>query len=237
MIWNDIYYTGREYDKEIGLYYNRARYYSPKLWRFIARDPIDIADDINLYAYVGNNPVMYVDLMGTEAKLIKYMFGDEYISIVRNKWSIAWIDAIFIEANRLSNNDVSKSAQRFANVLKGTTNRKLERRQPKSLWVLKWRDKVWHFATTFDLTYNKGFSPQITDTIGILWEIKDIPEPMVEKWGEGYSQNDINADRYGIEFALQLKRNTKILPSDILSKKAPDNYFNDINFNLIPQVY
>jgi RHS repeat-associated protein len=76
MKWNeirfqyDIYYTGREYDKEIGLYYNRARYYSPKLWRFIARDPIDIADDINLYVYVGNNPVMYVDLMGTEKVLI-----------------------------------------------------------------------------------------------------------------------------------------------------------------------
>lgn len=48
------------------MYYNRARYYSAKLGRFIWRDPIDIVDDINLYAYVGNNPVMYVDLIGTE---------------------------------------------------------------------------------------------------------------------------------------------------------------------------
>jgi hypothetical protein len=42
-------YTGREYDRGLKLYYNRARYYDPKLARFISRDPIDIADDVNLY--------------------------------------------------------------------------------------------------------------------------------------------------------------------------------------------
>jgi len=79
--WNTRLFTGREYavkqallgcDEEIGLYYNRARYYSAQLGRFISRDPIDIADDINLYAYVGNNPVMYVDRMGLEKYLIFY---------------------------------------------------------------------------------------------------------------------------------------------------------------------
>jgi len=52
------------------LYYNRARYYNPQLARFISRDPIDIADDLNLYSYVGNNSMKYVDLMGTEKVLI-----------------------------------------------------------------------------------------------------------------------------------------------------------------------
>jgi uncharacterized protein RhaS with RHS repeats len=46
------------------LYYNKARYYSPDLGRFISRDPIDISDDVNLYAYVGNNGVMFVDRSG-----------------------------------------------------------------------------------------------------------------------------------------------------------------------------
>lgn len=46
-IWNTRLYTGREYDRGLKLYYNRARYYDPKLARFISRDPIDIADDIN----------------------------------------------------------------------------------------------------------------------------------------------------------------------------------------------
>jgi RHS repeat-associated protein len=63
-------YTGREYDPELKLYYNRARYYSPDLGRFISRDPIDISDDVNLYGYVGNNGVMFVDLFGREKKII-----------------------------------------------------------------------------------------------------------------------------------------------------------------------
>lgn len=69
-IWNTRLYTGREYDAELKLYYNRARYYSPDLGRFISRDPIDIADDVNLYAYVGNNGVMFVDLFGREKNII-----------------------------------------------------------------------------------------------------------------------------------------------------------------------
>jgi len=54
----------RDYDREIGLYYLRAKYYSADLGRFISRDPIWIADDLNLYAYVGNGPVMYTDPTG-----------------------------------------------------------------------------------------------------------------------------------------------------------------------------
>ncbi|NDK09095.1 hypothetical protein EOM39_07720, partial [Candidatus Gracilibacteria bacterium] len=38
--------------------------------RFLSRDPIDISDDVNLYTYVGNNPVMFVDRMGLEKVLI-----------------------------------------------------------------------------------------------------------------------------------------------------------------------
>jgi len=70
-IWNTRLFTWREYDAELKLYYNRARYYSPDLGRFISRDPIDIADDINLYAYVGNNSVNFVDLMGLEKQLLR----------------------------------------------------------------------------------------------------------------------------------------------------------------------
>jgi RHS repeat-associated protein len=71
-------YTGREYDRGLKLYYNRARYYDPKLARFISRDPIDIADDVNLYAYVGNNSVMYTDPHGTEKKWIRENEGNAW---------------------------------------------------------------------------------------------------------------------------------------------------------------
>ena len=58
-------YTGREWDKEIDLYYYRARYYHPQMGRFLGPDPIPLASGArSLYAYVGNNPVNFVDPTG-----------------------------------------------------------------------------------------------------------------------------------------------------------------------------
>ena len=49
---NPFQYTGRENDGN-GLYYYRARHYSPQLQRFISKDPIKLAGGINTYSYVG----------------------------------------------------------------------------------------------------------------------------------------------------------------------------------------
>ena len=57
-------FTGREND-ETGLYFYRARYYSPTLQRFTSQDPIAFArGGSNLYGYVLNNPVSLADLLG-----------------------------------------------------------------------------------------------------------------------------------------------------------------------------
>lgn len=61
---NPYLFTGREYDPEVGLYYYRARYYEPRLGRFLTTDPIRRVADPHLYAYVGNNPINYVDPLG-----------------------------------------------------------------------------------------------------------------------------------------------------------------------------
>ena len=58
-------YTGARIDTETnGLYDFRARIYSPVLGRFVQVDPIGTAGGINLYAYVRNDPLNMLDLMG-----------------------------------------------------------------------------------------------------------------------------------------------------------------------------
>jgi RHS repeat-associated protein len=58
-------FTGRHLDPETGLQYNRARYYSHDLGRFISQDPAGFAaGDANLYRYVGNSPLMLIDPSG-----------------------------------------------------------------------------------------------------------------------------------------------------------------------------
>jgi len=62
---NSFTYTGREYDKETGNYYYRARYYDPQNGRFLQEDPIRYnAGDMNLYRYVQNSPINFSDPLG-----------------------------------------------------------------------------------------------------------------------------------------------------------------------------
>lgn len=56
-------YTARENDGT-GLYYYRARFYSPSLQRFISEDPIGFGGGTNLYAFVGNSPLNFADPYG-----------------------------------------------------------------------------------------------------------------------------------------------------------------------------
>jgi RHS repeat-associated protein len=60
---NRYEYTGRESDGT-GLYFYRARYYSPTLQRFISEDPIGTIGGIDLYAYVSNDPILLTDPLG-----------------------------------------------------------------------------------------------------------------------------------------------------------------------------
>lgn len=58
-------FTGRERDDFSGLNYYRARFYDPKAGRFTSEDPVGFrGGNINLYGYVQNQPLKYVDPLG-----------------------------------------------------------------------------------------------------------------------------------------------------------------------------
>jgi RHS repeat-associated protein len=63
------------------LYYMRARYYDANLGRFISEDPIGHNGGLNLYAYVGGNPVMAVDPWGLAASESSGGFRNNFNSI------------------------------------------------------------------------------------------------------------------------------------------------------------
>jgi RHS repeat-associated protein len=58
-------WTGREFDSETGLQYNRARFYNPTAGRWAVQDPIGFkGNDFNLYRYASNNPLEATDPTG-----------------------------------------------------------------------------------------------------------------------------------------------------------------------------
>jgi len=64
---NSFRYTGREFDSETGLYFNRARYLDPTTGRFLSEDPTGFKGSVNFYPYVANDPVDLTDPTGFDS--------------------------------------------------------------------------------------------------------------------------------------------------------------------------
>lgn len=77
---------------ETGLYYYRARYYDPKVGRFISEDPIGFVGGVNFYAYVNGNPASFVDPLGLKITVTGYVSSDnaQVLSLLNTLTTTQW---------------------------------------------------------------------------------------------------------------------------------------------------
>jgi len=99
-------FTGREFDKDTGLYYYRARYYNPEIGRFLQTDPIGYGDGMNMYRYCGNNPISFLDPWGLAHD--PYKLPKNYGSPIPIK--VAFYDGGHVGGTSLSGGDQLKEA-------------------------------------------------------------------------------------------------------------------------------
>ncbi|MFK5894611.1 MAG: RHS repeat-associated core domain-containing protein, partial [Pseudomonadota bacterium] len=130
---------GQYFDIESDLYYNRYRYYSPSLGRYITSDPLGIdglieeldedfiTQDTNLYPYVINNPLKYVDPFGLAEggpNATDSAGGSEHTAGARSSTQ-----------GKHEKGDARRNKDRGGE--KGDANRRDNRKKPKG-WKGKW---------------------------------------------------------------------------------------------------
>ena len=85
-------FTGRERDSLTGLLYYRARSYDPQIGRFISEDPIGFAGgDVNIYAYVSNNPSSLTDPTGQWSTEVHKKIIDEAFAKCLDDHQLFWL--------------------------------------------------------------------------------------------------------------------------------------------------
>jgi RHS repeat-associated protein len=65
---NPYRFSTKYVDAETGLYYYGYRYYNSSTGRWLSRDPIGEEGGLNLYGFVGNQPVSLIDSLGDSAE-------------------------------------------------------------------------------------------------------------------------------------------------------------------------
>ena len=71
-------FSSKEFHAISGLVYFGRRFYDPNLQRWLNRDPIGELGGLNLYSYVANNPMTFVDPFGTDVQTVIASYFQAY---------------------------------------------------------------------------------------------------------------------------------------------------------------
>jgi RHS repeat-associated protein len=82
---NPLMWTGQRHDVAIGLYHFPFRTYSPRLGRWLQRDPLGYVDGVNMYEYVASRPLVFTDPLG---KLKR----DEHGELIFKEGDLGWYE-------------------------------------------------------------------------------------------------------------------------------------------------
>ena len=128
---NEYKFTSRRWEDEIGLQYNRARFYDPELGRFITRDPLTGGPDdptisyfsgvysqihrfikeyvdalqpdkLNRYVYAYNNPINFIDPLGLD---VTNLTGEDLIVKVESHKDVGYDFVVVPNGETLANTD------------------------------------------------------------------------------------------------------------------------------------
>jgi len=87
---SDLQYAGYYFHTPSGLNLTVNRAYNPSLGRWINRDPIEEIGGFNLYAYVDNNPISFIDPLGWFEMFVPCSYKDPF-----RKKPYQWTKTIF----------------------------------------------------------------------------------------------------------------------------------------------
>ena len=157
-----LLFASRRLDSFTGNYFNRNRYYQPKVGRFITKDPIGFRGGRNLWVYVNNNPMIFIDPLGL-TKVTDIIAA--YITGPSQKWDMK------------ADDEYTGRMRSWGEVINAVNDAKSVLESQCKVWEkLYMSDSTW--TTNMVPNYPNGYPEQIYSppeftpkvTIGDYWE-------------------------------------------------------------------